>query len=95
MTAGELDPHGEAPLRAGADVPRTEEDLHAADAHHVDGGHEDEHIAGGHAHEDDHSSDHEETPAGPVDWGAWLVGAIGVGVGSVIAVVLAVAIQHG
>lgn len=95
MTTGEWDPHGVTPVPAGADEPRTEEDLHAADAHRVGGGHEHEHMVAGHAHEDDHSTDHAETRVGPVDWGAWLVGAIGVGAGSVIAIVLAVAIQHG
>jgi hypothetical protein len=47
------------------------------------------------ADEDDHSTDHAESPLGPIDWGAWLVSAIGVGTAAVIALVLFVSIQHG
>ena len=84
MTTSELDPSAATPAPTGADGPKANGDLPAADAHHAVGG-----------HQDAHSADHAETFVGPVDWGAWLVGAIGVGAGSVIAVVLAAAIQHG
>lgn len=95
MTTGEADPHADAPHPADGDEQRTEEDAHAADAHHVGGGHEHEYMVDGHANEDDHSADHAEAPPGPIDWGAWLVSAIGVGTAAVIAIVLFVAIQHG
>lgn len=95
MTTDALDPHGATPPPLSAPEPQTAEDLHAADAHHVGGGHEHEHMAAGHAHEDDHSADHAETPTGPVDWGAWIVGAVGVAAGGAIAIVMALAIQHG
>jgi len=47
------------------------------------------------AEEDPHAAHEADAPVGPIDWGAWLVSAIGVGAGSLIAVALAVAIQHG
>ena len=84
MTTSELDPSGATPAPTGADAPMAEVYLHAVDAHHAAGG-----------HQDAHSTDHAAQPVGPIDWGAWLVGAIGVGAGSVIAIVLAAAIQHG
>jgi hypothetical protein len=90
----ELSP--EAPHRADAeDAERTDEDLHAADAHHVGGGHEHEHMAAGHAHEDDHSEDHGEEPLGPVDWGAWGASLVGIGAGALVALAMFVGIARG
>ena len=50
---------------------------------------------GPHEHEDDHSSDHAETPPGPIDWGAWLVSAVGVGAGLLVALTLFVTNAQG
>lgn len=76
------------------DARESDEDVHAADAHQVGGGHDHEH-ATGHAHDDEHEAEHGEPPAGPIDWGAWLVSVVGLAAGSVVAVVIAQAIAHG
>src|SRR4051812_39283726 len=76
------------------DARESGEDLHAADAHHVGGGHDHAHAAG-HAHDDAHEANHEDMPAGPIDWGAWLVAIVGVAAGGVVAVVLGVVSAHG
>jgi hypothetical protein len=95
MATDETHPDAHEPSTGVAAEPRSGEDLHAADAHHVGGGHEHEHMVGGHAHEDDHSADHGDASLGPVDWGAWLISAVGVGAGLMVAVMLFVSIQHG
>ena len=65
----------------------TDEHTHAADAHHVGGGHDHDHDEG-HA---DAAEEHEDqaSPLGPIDWRAWGISAIGLAVGVAIAVVLA------
>jgi hypothetical protein len=74
------------------DPPPSGEDAHAADAHHVGGGHDHPHALVGHAHED--SGDHDVEALGPIDWGAWTASLAGVGSGVLIALVLAVAASH-
>jgi ABC-type nickel/cobalt efflux system permease component RcnA len=71
-----------------------DEDIHAADAHHVGGGHDHPHAAG-HGHEDDHAADHAGEPLGPIDWGAWLISLVGLTAGGIVAIVLAQTIAHG
>ena len=92
--AAGLSPEVKHPADAD-DLPRSEEDAHAADAHHVGGGHEHQHMVGGHAHEDDHSADHADVPLGPIDWGAWLVSVVGAGAGLIVALALFLSIQNG
>lgn len=78
---------------AGDDVATYEED-HAADAHHVGGGHEHDHESTGHDHGDEgHDPDHDGEQLGPVDWGAWGASLLGVGLGLVIALVMYLAIS--
>lgn len=66
----------------------TDEETHAADAHHVGGGHDHDHDAG-HSDEADHHGD-QAVPLGPIDWRAWGISALGILVGVAIAVVLAI-----
>ncbi len=73
-------------MSAKAPRPDLEKD-HAADAHHVGGGHDHAHDTGGHDHDDMHPEEHEE-PLGPIDWPAWGVSLLGVGLGGVIALAL-------
>lgn len=73
------------------DAARTNEDLHAADAHHVGGGHDHDHEGTGHDHADEHAADHGAEPLGPIDWAAWAISAVGVAFGAVIALCLYVA----
>jgi hypothetical protein len=72
------------------DARTSDEDLHAADAHHVGGGHEHEH-ASGHDHDEEHPAEHAGEPLGPIDWGAWGAAVAGVAVAALIAASLAVA----
>lgn len=75
-------------MSANAIEPNDEE-VHAADAHHVGGGHDHEHDTGGHDHDEMHpDGEHTEPALGPVDWAAWGVSLLGVGLGGVIAVAL-------
>jgi hypothetical protein len=85
----------ETPHAADADDARAaEEDAHAADAHHVGGGHDHAH-ATGHAHDDGQEADHGEAPAGPIDWGAWLVSIVGLAAGGVVALVIGQVLAQG
>jgi len=76
------------------DPGETEEDVHAADAHHVGGGHDHAHAAG-HAHDDNHEAEHGEPPPGPIDWGAWGVSIVGLAAGGVVALVIGQVLAHG
>ena len=49
----------------------------------------------GHAHDDEHEAEHGEPPAGPIDWGAWLVSIVGLAAGGVVAVVIGQVLAHG
>jgi hypothetical protein len=62
------------------------EDAHAADAHHVGGGHDHDHESG-HDHADAHAEEHEGEALGPIDWLAWGAGALGIALSLVIAAV--------
>jgi hypothetical protein len=64
------------------------EDVHAADAHHAGGGHDHAHDTGGHDHDEMHPDEHAEPALGPIDWAAWGVSLLGVGLGGVIALCL-------
>jgi hypothetical protein len=64
------------------------EDVHAADAHHVGGGHDHEHDTGGHDHDEMHAGEHAEAALGPIDWATWGISLLGVGLGGVIGLCL-------
>lgn len=58
----------------------TDEHVHAADAHHVGGGHDHDHDEG---HMDAEADDHGET-LGPIDWKAWGATLLGIGFAALI-----------
>jgi hypothetical protein len=66
----------------------SDEELNAADAHHLGGDNEHDQDTGGHDHDEMHSDEHAEPALGPIDWGAWGVSLLGVGLGGVIALAL-------
>lgn len=96
MAAGVPEPDHASPVGAAAETLPTAGDEHAGDASHPGG--EPAHgsvAAAAHLPADEHASGHDESLPGPVDWGAWLVSAVGVGAGAAVALVLFAAIQHG
>lgn len=65
----------------------TNEEVHAADAHDVGGGHDHEH-ASGHDQAETHGESHDGEALGPVDWRAWGFALLGVGAAALIAAFL-------
>lgn len=64
------------------------EEVHAADAHQVGGSHDHDHEAGGHDHDEMHPDEYSEPALGPIDWAAWGISLLGVGIGGIIALSL-------
>ncbi len=64
------------------------DELHAADAHHVGGGHDHPHDTGGHDHDSMHPEEEHEEPLGPIDWAAWGISALGIGIGALVGLCL-------
>ena len=93
MTEPRLEVETDQHVTGSEDAVRSE-DIHAADAHDVGGGHDQAHAVG-QAHDDAHETDHGEPPPGPIDWGAWSVSVVGLAAGSVVAAVIALVLAHG